>query len=80
MVIAMTPIGVASLLASTILKSCSLVELVKALALYVGTVIVGFGLHSCVVIPTVVFLLSQQNPLKIFRYAIVSTVFIFIIE
>lgn len=67
MVIAMTPIGVASLLASTILKSCSLVELIKALALYVTTVIVGFGLHSCVVIPTVVFLLSQRNPLKVFR-------------
>ncbi|KAG0584743.1 hypothetical protein KC19_3G231300 [Ceratodon purpureus] len=67
MVIAMTPIGVASLLASTILKSCNLLELVKALLLYVTTVIVGFGLHSCVVIPTVVFLLSQQNPLKIFR-------------
>lgn len=67
MVIAVTPLGVASLLASTILKSCSLVELIKALALYVGTVIVGFGLHSCVVIPTVVFVLSQQNPFKIFR-------------
>nr|XP_024363269.1 excitatory amino acid transporter 4-like isoform X2 [Physcomitrium patens] len=40
MVIAVTPLGVASLLASTILKSCSLVELIKALALYVGTVIV----------------------------------------
>lgn len=67
MVIAMTPIGVASLLASTILKSCSLLELVKALALYVTTVIVGFGLHSCVVIPTVVFLLSQRNPFNIVR-------------
>jgi len=67
MVIAMTPIGVASLLASTILKSCSLLELIKALALYVTTVLVGFGLHSCVVIPTVVFLLSRRNPLNVFR-------------
>ena len=74
MVIAMTPIGVASLLASTILKSCNLLELVKALALYVSTVIVGLGLHSCVVIPTVVFLLSRQNPLKVFRYTNASKV------
>lgn len=49
-VIACTPIGVASLLASTILKSCSIISLLKALALYVATVLGGFLIHSFVLL------------------------------
>lgn len=66
-VIACTPIGIASLLTSTILKSCSIITLLKSLALYVGTVIGGFVIHSLVLLPLTLMVLSQSNPLKVLR-------------
>ncbi|XP_024360060.1 uncharacterized protein [Physcomitrium patens] len=66
-VIACTPIGVASLLASTILKSCSIISLLKALALYVATVLGGFLIHSFVLLPLTLIVLSQNNPIKVIR-------------
>lgn len=68
-VIACTPIGVASLLASTILKSCSIISLLKALALYVVTVLGGFVIHSTILLPITLIVLSQNNPFKVLRYA-----------
>lgn len=66
-VIACTPVGIASLLASTILKSCSLITLLKALALYVATVLGGFLIHTSVLLPLTLLILSQQNPIKVFK-------------
>ncbi|BBM98413.1 hypothetical protein MPTK1_1g13310 [Marchantia polymorpha subsp. ruderalis] len=66
-VIAFTPVGVASLIASTILNACNLGGLLKALGLYVGTVLAGFFVHSLVVLPTTLIILSGQNPVKAFR-------------
>ncbi|KAG0602013.1 hypothetical protein M758_11G154600 [Ceratodon purpureus] len=66
-VIACTPIGVASLLASTILKSCSIISLLKALALYVATVLGGFIIHSTILLPITLMVLSQNNPFKVIK-------------
>ncbi|KAJ7207655.1 hypothetical protein O6H91_Y483000 [Diphasiastrum complanatum] len=66
-VITCTPIGVASLIASTILKACKVVHLLKALGLFISTVLVGFFIHSLLILPLTVVLLSKRSPLKIFR-------------
>ncbi|CAM6128540.1 unnamed protein product [Calypogeia fissa] len=66
-VIAFAPIGVASLIAATILKACNLGGLLKALGLYVGTVLSGFFVHAVVVLPLTMFILSRQNPFRAFK-------------
>lgn len=71
-VIACTPIGVASLLAATILKSCSIISLLKALALYVATVIGGFLIHSTILLPLTLMVLSQNNPIKVIKYVVAA--------
>lgn len=66
-VIACTPIGVASLLAGTILKSCSIISLLKALALYVATVLGGFVIHATILLPITLIVLSRNNPFKVIK-------------
>ncbi|EFJ34670.1 hypothetical protein SELMODRAFT_438697 [Selaginella moellendorffii] len=66
-VVMFTPVGVASLIAGTILKACNAVHLLKSLGFYMATVLGGFFIHSTLVLPLTVFLLSRQNPLKVFK-------------
>lgn len=66
-VILVTPVGVASLIAKTILNACSIGLLLKSLGLYIVTVLSGLLIHSIVVLPFTVFLLSRQNPIQVFR-------------
>ncbi|XP_024525560.1 excitatory amino acid transporter 4 isoform X1 [Selaginella moellendorffii] len=61
-VITLTPIGVASLTASALLKACDVFRLLKALGLFVGTVLGGLMLHSLILLPLMVMLLSRRNP------------------
>ncbi|EFJ08737.1 hypothetical protein SELMODRAFT_428676 [Selaginella moellendorffii] len=68
-VIAFSPFGVASLACKTLLKACNVFHLLKALGVDVGTVIGGFLLHSLVVLPLTVVLLSQKNPFKLLNSA-----------
>lgn len=66
-VITFTPIGVGSLIASTVLKACSIRVLLKSLGLYIATVLCGFLCHSIIILPITVYSLSQQNPIKVLR-------------
>ncbi|KAK9909594.1 hypothetical protein WJX75_004641 [Coccomyxa subellipsoidea] len=67
LVIYCTPVGIASLIAQTILKACNIVTLLKSLGLYVGTILIGFGIHALVALPITVFALTRQNPFRIMR-------------
>eukprot|EP00250_Pteridium_aquilinum_P018171 c23976_g2_i2 orf=504-1859(-) len=66
-VILCTPVGVASLIAKTILNACSISLLLKSLGLYIVTVLSGLLIHSIVILPITVFLLSRRNPARVFR-------------
>ncbi|MCO5561899.1 hypothetical protein L7F22_015524 [Adiantum nelumboides] len=66
-VILVTPVGVASLIAKTILNACSIHLLLKSLGLYIVTVLSGLLIHSFVILPLTVFILSRQNPVRVFR-------------
>eukprot|EP00246_Nothoceros_aenigmaticus_P011494 TRINITY_DN3143_c0_g1_i3.p1 TRINITY_DN3143_c0_g1~~TRINITY_DN3143_c0_g1_i3.p1 ORF type:complete len:400 (+),score=41.73 TRINITY_DN3143_c0_g1_i3:280-1479(+) len=67
-VIVMTPVGIASLIASTILSACNLVHLLRALAEYVGTIIGAFAIHVFIVLPITLLVMSRRNPFTVFRH------------
>ena len=66
-VIYCTPIGIASLIAKTILSACAITHLLKALALYLGTVFAGFAIHGLIVLPIILLILARVNPLGTIR-------------
>ena len=63
----LTPIGVSSLVAGSILRACDLVLLLKSLALYVITILTGFGLHCFIVLPALLYLYTRKDPFKAAR-------------
>ncbi|XP_024540264.1 neutral amino acid transporter B(0) isoform X3 [Selaginella moellendorffii] len=67
-VITLTPIGVASLTANALLKACDVFRLLKALGLFVGTVLGGLMLHSLILLPLMVMLLSRRNPFNALNF------------
>lgn len=69
LVIYCTPVGIASLIAQTILKACNITSLLKSLGLYVGTILIGFGIHALVALPITIFVLTRLNPYRIMRCA-----------
>jgi Na+/H+-dicarboxylate symporter len=66
-VVWLTPLGVSSLVAGSILRACDLVLLLKSLALYVFTILAGFGIHCCVVLPTLLYMYTRKDPFKAVR-------------
>jgi Na+/H+-dicarboxylate symporter len=50
------------------LKSCSIISLLKALALYVATVLGGFVIHATILLPITLMVLSRNNPFKVIKY------------
>eukprot|EP00897_Mesotaenium_endlicherianum_P006891 jgi/Mesen1/622/ME000108S10779 len=66
-VIWLTPVGVGSLIAGTVLRACHLAELASSLALYVATILTGFVLHTCIVLPTLLRLFTGRNPFHTIR-------------
>ena len=71
LVIYFTPIGIASLIAKTILSACAIGHLIQALALYLGTVLAGFAIHGFIVLPLILLGLARVNPLKTIRWVLV---------
>ena len=65
LVIYTSPVGIASLIAKTILSACNLGTLLKSLALYLVTILAGFAIHGLIALPLVIFLLTRLNPLKV---------------
>ncbi|KAH7300026.1 hypothetical protein KP509_24G041400 [Ceratopteris richardii] len=66
-IILVTPVGVASLVANTILSACNILLLLKSLGLYMVTVVVGLFIHTFIILPLTVVILSRQNPVHVFR-------------
>ncbi|KAH7300017.1 hypothetical protein KP509_24G041200 [Ceratopteris richardii] len=66
-IILVTPVGVASLIAKTILNACSIQLLLRSLGLYMVTVLGGLLVHTFITLPFTVFVLSRQNPVYVFR-------------
>ena len=67
LVIYCTPVGIASLIAQTILRACNITQLLKSLGLYVGTILIGFALHGFVLLPLTLLALTWKNPFGIMR-------------
>lgn len=67
LVIYCTPVGIASLIAQTILRACNITQLLKSLGLYVGTILIGFALHGFVLLPLTLLALTWKNPFSIMR-------------
>ncbi|EIE22044.1 Sodium:dicarboxylate symporter [Coccomyxa subellipsoidea C-169] len=67
LVIYCTPVGIASLIAQTILKACNITALLKSLGLYVGTILIGFGIHAFVALPLTIFILTRINPYRVMK-------------
>jgi Na+/H+-dicarboxylate symporter len=66
-VVWLTPLGVSSLVAGSILRACDLVLLLKSLALYVFTILAGFGVHCFVVLPSLLYMYTRKDPFKAVR-------------
>lgn len=66
-VIWFTPIGVGSLVAGTLLRACHVGQLASSLALYVGTILLGFAIHGFLVLPLLLLFLARRNPFRVQR-------------
>ncbi|KAL3682160.1 hypothetical protein R1sor_000182 [Riccia sorocarpa] len=64
MVILITPIGIASWIATAILTACSIKKLVSSLGLYMVTVLTGIGIHFFIALPLTLLILARRNPLR----------------
>ena len=60
----MTPIGVSSLIMGSIAEACDIGEMMRAIAMYTFTVIVGLSIQGVVVLPLLYFLVKRENPFK----------------
>jgi len=59
------PIGIFALIASLIARTG--MEAFKPVALYVGTVLFGLGVHAFLVLPMIVIVLGKRSPIQFFR-------------
>ncbi|CAD5125576.1 DgyrCDS13779 [Dimorphilus gyrociliatus] len=57
-----SPIGVMFLVAAEIIKMKDPVEELKALGLYIATVLTGLGVHGFIVLPLIYYLFVRKNP------------------
>ncbi|KAL3682159.1 hypothetical protein R1sor_000181 [Riccia sorocarpa] len=67
MVILITPVGIASWIATAILKACSIKQLVSSLGLFMVTVLTGIGIHFFIALPLTLLILARRNPLRAFK-------------
>ncbi len=61
----LTPLGVASLIADKVSSSPNLLAELQRLSYYIGSVILGLAIHLCVILPAIYFFFTRKNP---FRY------------
>ncbi|KAL2610995.1 hypothetical protein R1flu_022687 [Riccia fluitans] len=67
LVILITPVGIASWIATAILKACSIKHLVSSLGLFIVTVLSGIGIHFFIALPLTLLVLARRNPLRAFK-------------
>lgn len=60
----MAPVGVFGLVAGRFARAGDISELVGGLGKYVGTVLLGLGVHALIVLPLILWILSGRNPLR----------------
>lgn len=66
-IIAWTPLGICSLVMKEMLSNADLQRILLLLGMYVVTVLVGILIHALVVYPTIYFLVTRQNPFRVYR-------------
>ena len=62
-----SPVGIASLIASSICKTQDLAKTVGALAAFIGVYLTGLAVICFVVYPVVFWLCTRQSPLPVYR-------------
>lgn len=61
----LSPVGVGSLIAASILRACDLGGTVAALGLWMVTVLLGLAIFALVVLPTMLLLVTGRSPLAV---------------
>jgi len=71
----LAPFGVFALIAATI--GSMGISVMKPLAIYMGTVIIGLLIHACLTLPALLFLVARYSPLQLIRavFSAVATAF-----
>jgi len=59
-----SPVGIASLIASKIAGSCDPAAMVSSLGLFIFNILFGLTIHAAVVLPLCYFIATRKNPLK----------------
>ena len=62
-----SPVGVASLIAASIVSACNLLQTLVALGFWVLTVLAGLLLFAAVLLPLLCWALTRSNPLRHLR-------------
>lgn len=66
-IIYISPLGIASLIASSICKTEDLARTVGALATFIGVYLLGLAILCLVLYPVVFWLCTQQSPIPVYR-------------
>lgn len=66
-VICLSPIGIYFLILGKMLETNDLLKLLDSLSFYTMTVIGGILIHACIVLPTIYWVFTRQNPFVIIR-------------
>ena len=62
-----SPLGIASLISTSIMKACDLYQTLLGLGLWVLTVLLGLALFACIILPCMLWLVARTSPLKFMR-------------
>ncbi|KAL4854233.1 Excitatory amino acid transporter [Chlorella vulgaris] len=62
-----SPLGIGSLIAASILKACDLLGTLAALGLWVATVVSGLAIFTCLVLPLALWATTGRSPLAVAR-------------
>lgn len=62
-----SPVGVASLIASSVVGACDVGETAKTLGLWIFTVVLGLSIFGFILLPAALYLLTRRSPIVIIR-------------
>lgn len=62
-----SPIGIASLIAASIVNACDLLQTLSGLGLWVLTVLLGLTVFAAVILPLLLWAVTRTSPLKFLR-------------
>ena len=66
-IISVSPVGIASLIATNICKAPDLLKTLSSLGLFIATYLVGLLVLACIMQPGAMWVLTRQNPVMVYR-------------